>query len=70
MAIALVCVSAAIITYPLGFFPFGPLLPSLTILVLGLGLTGRDGLMILLGLAPLAGTGLLLYNIWDKLPFL
>lgn len=70
MAIALVCVSAALITFPLGFFPFGPLLPSLTILVLGLGLTGRDGLMILLGLAPLTGTGFLLYNVWDKLPFL
>jgi len=70
IAIALVCLCAALITYPLGFFPFGPLLPSLSILVLGLGLTGRDGLMILLGLAPLAGTGVLLYNIWDKLPFI
>jgi len=69
LAIALVCISAALITYPLGLFPFGPLLPSLTILVLGLGLTGRDGLMILLGLAPLAGTGFLIFNIWDKLPF-
>ena len=68
-AIALVCVAAALITYPLGLFPFGPLLPSLTILILGLGLTGRDGLMILLGIAPLAGTAFLMYNIWDKLPF-
>lgn len=68
--IALVCIGAALITYPLGVFPFGPLLPSLSILILGLGLTGRDGVMILLGLAPLAGTGVLLYNIWDKLPFI
>lgn len=69
-AVAFVCIGAALITFPLGFFPFGPLLPSLSILVLGLGLTGRDGLMILLGLAPLAGTGFLLYSIWDKLPFI
>lgn len=68
-AIALVCVAAALITYPLGLFPFGPLLPSLTILILGLGLTGRDGLMILLGMAPLVGTTFLIYSIWDKLPF-
>ena len=67
--IALVCILAALITFPLGLFPFGPMLPSLTILILGLGLTGRDGLMILLGLAPLAGTGFLLYEVWDTLPF-
>ena len=67
--IALVCIGAALITFPLGLFPFGPLLPSLTILILGLGLTGRDGLMILLGLAPLAGTGYLIYNVWDTLGF-
>ena len=67
--VALTCIAAALITFPLGLFPFGPILPSLTILILGLGLTGRDGLMILLGLAPLAGTGYLLYHVWDTLPF-
>ena len=70
MIIALVCIAAALITFPLGVFPFGPLLPSLTILILGLGLTGRDGLMILLGLAPLIGTAILVVNFWDRLPFI
>lgn len=69
MVIALVCIAAALITFPLGVFPFGPLLPSLTILILGLGLTGRDGLVILLGLAPLIGTAVLVVNFWDRLPF-
>ena len=70
MLVALVCIAAALITFPLGVFPFGPLLPSLTILILGLGLTGRDGLVILFGLAPLIGTAILVVRFWDRLPFI
>jgi len=46
--VALICVIAAAITYPLGLVPFGPLLPSLTVLLLGLALTARDGAAVIL----------------------
>lgn len=58
--IALMCVAAALITFPLGFVPFGPLLPGLTILVFGLGLMARDGFVILLASASLAGSVIVL----------
>lgn len=46
--VAVICLMAAVITYPLGLVPFGPLLPSLTILLLGLALTARDGVVVIL----------------------
>jgi hypothetical protein len=49
--IALLCVAAAIITVPLGFIPLAPLAPGLAIVVFGLGLTARDGRLLLLGIA-------------------
>ena len=44
--IGLICVAASLITIPLGLFPFGPVLPGLTILLFGLGLTARDGVLL------------------------
>lgn len=53
---ALVCVGAALITFPLGFIPFAPLLPGLAIIFVGLGLTARDGVLLsAAGLVVLAG---------------
>lgn len=46
--VAVVCVAAALITFPLGLVPFGPILPSLTILFFGLALTARDGVVLLI----------------------
>lgn len=43
---ALVCVAAALITFPLGFIPAAPILPSLAIILVGLGLTARDGVLL------------------------
>jgi hypothetical protein len=43
---ALICVAAALITFPLGFIPFAPLLPGLSIILVGLGLTARDGFLL------------------------
>lgn len=45
---ALICVLAALVTYPLGLVPFGPLLPSLAVLLFGLALTARDGFVLIL----------------------
>ncbi len=43
---ALVCVAAALITFPLGFIPFAPVLPGLAVILIGLGLTARDGVLL------------------------
>ncbi len=66
--VALACVGAALITLPLSFIPFGPLLPSLTILLFGLALTARDGFVLLLAGAALAGAVIILIRVWKILP--
>lgn len=53
--VAVGCVAAALITFPLGFVPFGPLLPGLTVMFIGLGLTSRDGILLLLAGGSLIG---------------
>lgn len=65
--VALACVAAALVTFPLGFVPFAPLLPGLTILLFGLALTARDGAALLLAFAALAGAGILLTRILPRL---
>ena len=45
------CVIAALATFPLGLIPMAPLAPGVAILILGLGLFARDGLLLLVGLA-------------------
>ena len=65
--IALVCVSAALISFPLGFIPFGPVLPGLAVLLFGLGLTARDGFVILAAAASLFGGLLLLMRLWNRI---
>lgn len=49
--IAVACVALALITFPLGLVPFAPLLPGIAIVVLGLGMTAKDGFVLLLGVA-------------------
>lgn len=50
--VALLAVIAALITFPLSLIPFAPFLPGATIILIGLGLTARDG--VVLGIAMLA----------------
>lgn len=64
--IALICVFAALITFPLGLVPFGPVLPGLTILIFGLGLMARDGVVVLLATASLFGAFLLLERLAER----
>ena len=66
---ALVCVAAALVTFPLGLIPFGPVLPGLTVLLFGLGLTARDGFVLVAAGAGLAGAVWLLLRVWTALPF-
>ena len=53
---ALLAIVAAIITFPLSFIPFAPAIPGAAIILVGLGVTARDGLV--LGLAMLAVGGI------------
>lgn len=55
--IALMCVAAAVITIPLGFIPFAPIAPGLAIVLFGLGMTARDGVVLLIGSALVLGAG-------------
>lgn len=55
--IGLLCVAAALVTFPLGLIPFAPLAPGVAVVFFGLGVTARDGLWILLGTAACAAAG-------------
>lgn len=67
--VALACVGAALVTLPLSFIPFGPVIPSLTVLLFGLAVTARDGFVLLLAGASLIGACYLLMRVWAILPF-
>ncbi|MEO0466840.1 MAG: exopolysaccharide biosynthesis protein [Pseudomonadota bacterium] len=65
--VALICIAAALVSFPLGFIPFGPVLPGLAVMLFGLGLTSRDGLVILAAAASLAGAMVLLVRLWSRI---
>lgn len=60
--VALLCIAAALISYPLGFIPFAPFLPGMVIVFVGLGMTARDGLILILGPGLVVAAGWLLYR--------
>ncbi|MEM5515918.1 exopolysaccharide biosynthesis protein [Henriciella sp. AS95] len=64
--IGMICVAAALVTIPLGLFPFGPVLPGLTILLFGLALTARDGVFLLLAGAALTGAIIILVRVLPR----
>lgn len=65
--VGLMCVLAALITYPLGLVPFGPLLPGLAVLLFGLALTARDGVVVLLAALAFSGAAVILVRFLPKL---
>jgi len=52
--VALFCMAAALVTFPLGLIPFAPLAPGLAIVFFGLGMTAHDGLWLVLGVAAVS----------------
>lgn len=60
--IALLIMAAALITYPLGLIPVLPLIPGVAIVLFGLGLTVRDGILLSLGAIVMAAASWLLYT--------
>lgn len=67
--VALACVGAALVTFPLSFVPFGPTLPSLTIFLFGLALTARDGFVLIVAGLALVGACYVMVRVWNVLPF-
>ena len=67
--VALACVASALVTLPLSFVPFGPLIPSLAILLFGLAITARDGFVLVLAGGALAGACYILMRVWAVVPF-
>ena len=65
--VALICVAAALLGFPLGLIPFGPVLPGLTVLLFGLALTARDGFALILACFALAGSCYLVAHLWDRI---
>lgn len=53
--VALCVAAAALVTFPLSIIPFGPLLPGLAVVVFGIGITARDGLLCSLGVGLTLG---------------
>ncbi len=46
---ALIAIILAITLFPLGVVPFGVAIPGIVIIILGLGVTARDGIIMLIG---------------------
>lgn len=63
--VSLVAIIISLTFFPLGMVPFGVVAPAIIILLLGLGLTARDGVLTILGLSlsvgVFAGVGVLLF---------
>jgi hypothetical protein len=53
--VALLAAVAAIVTFPLSLIPFAPFIPGVAIILVGLGVTARDGLVLGLAMLVMAG---------------
>ena len=53
--VGVICVLAALITFPLGLIPLLPLIPGIAIVAFGLGMTARDGVWLTLGVLVVGG---------------
>ena len=62
--IAVISIVLAASFYPLALVPMGVFLPGLAVTLFALGMTARDGLLVVVGYLLTLGTGLLLYFAW------
>lgn len=60
---ALISVIFAITLLPLGSVPFGVVIPGLIITLIGLGITARDGLILMLGFSLSIGAGAIIIKL-------
>ncbi|MEZ5939286.1 MAG: exopolysaccharide biosynthesis protein [Hyphomonadaceae bacterium] len=59
---SLACIGAALVTFPLALLPLLPIIPGVSLVIFGIGLTARDGLILCVGLTALAGA---VYAAWN-----
>jgi hypothetical protein len=63
--VGVVGVLAGLLTFPLGFIPAAPLAPGIVIVLIGLGVTTRDGIVLLAAIcAAIAAVALALRLFW------
>jgi hypothetical protein len=60
IGVAALCIAAAVITFPLGLIPLAPVLPGVAIVLMGIGLTARDGVFLVVSTLAVAGSMMLL----------
>ena len=60
IGVAILCIVAALLTFPLGLIPLAPVLPGVAIVLMGIGLTARDGVFLVLSTLAMAGSVMLL----------
>lgn len=68
LLIGLMVALAAAVTFPLGFIPLAPIVPGLAIVLFGLGLVARDGLLLMVGTATVMGAIALATQLIERLP--
>lgn len=66
---ALIAIVLSITMVPLGAIPFGVVIPGFVILLLGLGIMARDGVIMLLAFALTIGAAVLITRLILGLPF-
>jgi hypothetical protein len=59
MVPALAVVLTALVTFPLSLVPLGPVLPGVSLILLGAGMTARDGVWLMVSLTSVGGSALL-----------
>ncbi len=62
--VAIACIGLALLFYPLSLVPFGVVVPGLAIALFALGLTARDGLLVLSGFVTSATSVFLVWKLW------
>lgn len=63
--VALLAIAAALVTFPLSLIPFAPAIPGATVILVGLGVTARDGVVLAFAMAAMAAKGVWLASWFD-----
>jgi hypothetical protein len=62
--ISIICIVLAASFYPLALIPMGVFLPGLAITLFALGMTARDGILVIVAYCLTVGSGFLVYYFW------
>jgi hypothetical protein len=62
--VSLLAIVAALVTFPLSFIPFAPFIPGVTIILIGLGVTARDGVLLGIAMAIICAGAWWVFSRW------